>query len=39
MEEFVMHTITPLFLGAIMIALTIILGIICVFFYKEIRNN
>jgi hypothetical protein len=39
MEDFVMHTIAPLFLGAIMITLTIILGFICVFFFKEIINN
>jgi hypothetical protein len=39
MEDFVMHTIAPLFLGAIMITLTILLGFMCVFFYKEFLNN
>jgi hypothetical protein len=39
MENFVMHTIAPIFLGTIMITLTILLGLICVYFIKEMLNN
>ncbi len=39
MEDFVVHTITPLFVGVVMITLSIFLGLVCVFIYKEIKNN